>query len=47
MTANWIKPLFIVASLYDLLLGIAALLFFKPLYNWLGITLPNHDGYVQ
>lgn len=47
MTANWIKPLFIVAALYDLLLGITALLFFKPLYNWLGITLPNHDGYVQ
>jgi hypothetical protein len=47
MTANWIKPLFIVAALYDLLLGIAALFFFKPLYNWFDITLPNHDGYVQ
>ena len=47
MTANWIKPLFIVAALYDLILGLGALLFFKPAYNWLDITLPNHDGYVQ
>ena len=47
MTAKWIKPLFIIAALYDLNLGLAALLFFKPIYNAFSVTLPNHDGYVQ
>ena len=47
MTPKWIKPFFIVAALYDFILGLAALLFFRQLYGWLNITLPNHDGYVQ
>ncbi|MHC4415189.1 MAG: hypothetical protein ACYS0G_07895 [Planctomycetota bacterium] len=47
MTAKWIKPLFIIAALYDFILGLAALLFFKPIYNACNVTLPNHDGYVQ
>jgi hypothetical protein len=47
MSASWIKPLFVIAGLYDVLLGAAALAAFKPIYNQFGIMLPNHDGYVQ
>ena len=47
MKHAWIKPAFLVASLYDLFLGVTFLFWFKPIYAHLGITLPNHDGYVQ
>ncbi len=47
MNAKWIRPFFVVAAIYDVVLGVTALLFFKPIYNWLNVTLPNHDGYVQ
>lgn len=47
MTANWIRPFFVAAGLYDFVLGAAFLLFFKPLYRFLEIPPPNHDGYVQ
>jgi len=47
MTANWIRPLFVVAGAYDFLLGVAFLLAFAPIYRYFGITLPNHPGYVQ
>ena len=47
MNTKWIKTLLWVASLYDLILGVFSLLFFKTFYAWLSIELPNHDGYVQ
>jgi hypothetical protein len=47
MRATWIRPLFIIAGAYDLILGVVFLLFFKAIYAWYGIELPNHDGYVQ
>jgi len=47
MNPRWMKPLFVVAALYDGILGVAVALFALPLFNWFGVTPPNHVGYVQ
>jgi hypothetical protein len=47
MKASWIRPLFVVAALYDLVLGVAFFAAFKAIYDRFGIPLPNHDAYVQ
>ena len=47
MKNEWVRPLFVVAAAYDLILGIAFLLAFRPIYARFGIALPNHDAYVQ
>lgn len=47
MTPKWIRPLFVVAALYDGILGLAFALAFRPIYARFGIALPNHDAYVQ
>ncbi len=47
MIAGWIRPLFVVAALYDLVLGLVFALGFRPIYARFGIALPNHDAYVQ
>ncbi len=41
------KGLFLVAGLYDLILGTIFFFFYVPLYGYFGITLPNHPEYVQ
>jgi len=47
MKASWIRPLFVIAALYDTVLGVAFFFAFKPVYERFGIPLPNHDAYVQ
>src|SRR5437773_5261171 len=47
MQAGWIKPLFIVAALYDAVLALAFLFFAGAIYQWFGVTPPNHPAYVQ
>ena len=47
MQANWIKPLFIIAAIYDGVLGIAFLLFSGILFQSFGVEPPNHLAYVQ
>jgi hypothetical protein len=47
MSTKPIKSLFLFAALYDGLLGVVALLFARPLYQWFGVEAPNHLGYVQ
>jgi hypothetical protein len=39
--------LFLVASLYDGVLGLLFLFAAAPLYDWAQVTPPNHLGYVQ
>ena len=46
MLPRWIKPLFIFAAAYDLLLGFAVMLFQGPIFVWYGVEPPNHPGYV-
>lgn len=47
MEAKWIRPLFRIAALYDVILGLAFLVAHRPIFNALGIGLPNHDAYAQ
>jgi hypothetical protein len=47
MNKNWIKPLFVIAGLYDGILGIAFLFFSSALFQRFGVEPPNHPGYVQ
>ncbi len=42
-----IKVLFIVAAIYDGLLGAAFLFASSALFEWFGVTPPNHYGYVH
>jgi hypothetical protein len=42
-----ISLLFIIAALYDGLLGILFLFAGGRVFEWLGVTPPNHPGYVQ
>ena len=44
---GWIKPLFIIAALYDGILAIAFLFFSSALFQWFAVTPPNHLGYVK
>lgn len=44
---KWFKPLYIVAALYDGILGILFLVVPIALFNAANITPPNHIGYVQ
>lgn len=43
----WIRPLFVVAGIYDLVLGIAYLFLHRTVFGWFNVLLPNHPGYVQ
>jgi hypothetical protein len=42
-----VAVLFSIAAIYDGLLGIAFLFAAGPLFNLVGLTPPNHYGYVQ
>lgn len=41
------KKLFLAAGVYDLVLGLVFGLWFKCVYAYCGITLPNHDALIQ
>lgn len=47
MVPKWIRPLFVFAALYDIVLGAAYFVLYPTLYARFGVTLPNHPGYVQ
>lgn len=47
MSLKAIRNLFVVAALYDVVLGVLFLLVFKQVYAFFNIALPNHDGYIQ
>lgn len=47
MIARWIKPLFVLAGVYDGVLGIAFLCFSGVVFQKFGVTPPNHPAYVQ
>jgi hypothetical protein len=46
-TKRAITVLFIVAALYEGLLGAVFLFASGALFQWFGVTPPNHPGYVQ
>lgn len=47
MSIKWIKTLFIVAAAYDIVLSAVAIVGSPQIYRALGVTPPNHWGYVQ
>lgn len=47
MTAKgFFKLFFITVGVYDVLLGGSFALFYKEIYTYLNIALPNHPGYI-
>jgi hypothetical protein len=40
------KCFFVVIGVYDVFLGAAFALFYRNIYAYLNITLPNHPGYI-
>lgn len=47
MDKNWIRPLFILAGLYDGVLAVAFLFFASSIFQWFGVEAPNHPAYVK
>jgi len=47
MSLKSIKTLFLVASIYDLILGLVFGLFFKLIYNSFGVAPPENAAYIQ
>ena len=47
MIAGWVRPLFALAALYDMVLGLAFFFAFGPIYAHFTIPLPNHNAYVE
>ena len=47
MDKDWIRPLFILAGLYDGILAVAFLFFASSIFQWFGVEAPNHAAYVK
>ena len=47
MVSQWVRPLFLGAAAYDLVLGLLYLTAWRPIYQFCGIALPNHPSYVE
>jgi hypothetical protein len=47
MIARWVRPLFVLAALYDIVLGLVYFFAFQPIYGHFMIPLPNHNAYVE
>lgn len=47
MNVSWSKLLFVVAFIYDGVLGIAYFFFYQAIYDHFGIALPYDVGYIQ
>lgn len=41
------KTFFLVAAVYDIVLGLAFFFLYSPLWNALGIALPNNTAYIH
>lgn len=41
------KTFFLIAALYDVVLGAGFFVFYSPLFHALGITLPNNSSYIE
>lgn len=47
MTHGWIRPMYVVAGLYDAILGLAFLVAPGRLFEAFDVVAPNHMAYVQ
>ena len=46
-TANFFKAFFLVAALYDVILGVVFFFFYRPVFERLGAPLPNNPSYIH
>lgn len=46
MNPTW-RPFFLVAALYDIVLGAAFFLLYGPLFEWMGVELPPNTSYIH
>ncbi len=47
MKTGWIKAIFFIAGVLDVLVGITFLFFANTIYDWMGVTRANHPGYIE
>ena len=47
MTSNWIRPFFLVAGLYDAILGLIFFFGHNSVFAYFEVTPPNHPAYVE
>lgn len=47
MNIKFYKNLFLVAAIYDLLLGFCFVIFYQSIYIFFNIPLPNYPQYIQ
>lgn len=47
MRTEWVRPLFLLAAGYDLVLGVVFAVGFRSILPRFQVPLPNHDAYVQ
>jgi hypothetical protein len=47
MSRSLVSPLFVIAGLYDFVIGLTFLLFGTRLFDAAGVPQPNHWGYIQ
>lgn len=47
MNEKYYKSLYLIGSLYDMILGFGFLLFYKPIYALLGMNLPDNPSYLS
>lgn len=43
---NLFRLYFLFIGIYDVVLGLGFVLFYKSIYQFVGATLPNHPGYI-
>jgi len=46
MSTKWIKVLFVIAGIYDLVLGVLSLVAAPQIFRMAGVAPPNHWGYI-
>src|ERR1700730_8979628 len=47
MRNSWIRALFVVAGIYETVLGLTFFFLARQVYRWAGLIPPNHFGYVR
>lgn len=47
MSDKWLKPLFVIAAVYDGFLGLAFLIVPEQIFAMYSVTPPNHLAYIQ
>ena len=42
-----VRWMFLVAAVYDIALGVGFFFLYRPVFEWLGMTLPPHVAFIQ